>query len=141
MKLRLDIAPSAQADILDHAFFLSDQSHEVSDRFYDNVFLSLHRLTEMPEFGGIYYFEHTGVYNIRIWPVKGFRNYLIFYRVKSNCIQILLSCTVRPITKRSFKSKVTRNSSPERERRGIAPVDCPYCFDPRADAQGCCWES
>jgi len=89
MTLRFDIAPHAQDDILDHAFYLSDQSTEVGARFFDNVFLSIQRLSEMPELGSIYYFEHADVYNIRIWPVKGFRNYLIFYRVKSDCIQIL----------------------------------------------------
>jgi toxin ParE1/3/4 len=89
MTLRFDITPIAQDDILDHAFYLSDQSMEISDRFYDNVFLSLQRLSDMPELGSVCYFEHADVYNIRIWPVKGFRNYLIFYRIKSDCIQIL----------------------------------------------------
>ena len=89
MTLRFDITPIAQDDILDLALYLSNQSTEASIRFFDNVFLSIQRLSEMPELGSIYYFDHADVYNIRIWPVKGFRNYLIFYRIKSDCIQIL----------------------------------------------------
>lgn len=89
MTLRFDIAPLAQDDILDHAFYLSDQSTNVSAHFFANVFFSIQRLSEMPELGSVYFIEHTDVGNIRIWPVKGFRNYLIFYRIQSDCIQIL----------------------------------------------------
>ena len=87
MTLRFEIAPLAQDDILDHAFYLSDQNAEVSVRFFTNVYLSIQRLSEMPELGSLYGF--TGASNVRIWPVKGFHNHLIFYRIQSDRIQIL----------------------------------------------------
>ncbi len=103
MTLPFNIAPLAQADILDHAFYLSDQSTEASIRFFTNVSLSVQRLSEMPELGSI--FEHTDVYNIRIWPVKGFRNYLSSTALSRIAFRYSAFCTVRPITKRSSKSE------------------------------------
>ena len=45
MTLHFEIAPFAKDDILDHAFYLSDQNAEASVRFFTNVYLSIQRLS------------------------------------------------------------------------------------------------
>jgi len=71
----------AQEDVYGIASYLADQSHDASVRFHDQFDMTLERLEEMPELGTVCRFDNTED-EIRVWPVKGFRNYLIFYRVR-----------------------------------------------------------
>jgi plasmid stabilization system protein ParE len=71
----------AQEDVYDIASYLTDQSNDASIRFHDQFDRTLERLEEMPELGTVCRFENTAD-EIRVWPVKGFRNFLIFYRVR-----------------------------------------------------------
>ena len=79
--LPVDLTTMAQEDIYDIVSYLADQSYDASIRFRDQVARTLKRLEEMPELGTVCRFENARG-EIRVWPVKGFRNYLMFYRVK-----------------------------------------------------------
>lgn len=79
--LPVDLTTMAQEDIYDIVSNLADQSRDASIRFRDQVARMLKRLEEMPELGSVCRFENAK-YEIRVWPVKGFRNYLIFYRIR-----------------------------------------------------------
>ena len=79
----------AQEDIYDIASYLADQSYDASIRFHDQVARTLERLEEMPELGTVCHFENTGD-EVRVWPVKGFPNHLIFYRIKPRVVTTIL---------------------------------------------------
>jgi Plasmid stabilization system protein len=79
----------AQEDVYDIASYLADQSYDAGIRFHDQFDMTLERLEEMPELGTVCRFENVGE-EIRVWPVKGFHNYLIFYRIKYPEVTIVL---------------------------------------------------
>jgi toxin ParE1/3/4 len=43
----------------------------------------------MPEIGGLCRFESDAAKQVRAWSVRGFENYLIFYRPLSNGIDVV----------------------------------------------------
>ena len=98
----------ANADIHDIVSYLDEQSFDAGDCFYDQVNRTLERLEQMPELGTVCHFGNTGA-EIRVWPVRGFPNHLVFYRITPPCRddQSSACCTVRPITKPFFKDKLS----------------------------------
>ena len=57
--------------------------------FIDAVERAFERLAAMPEIGPVRQFRNPRLLGIRMWPVLAFRNYLIFYRIAADEIQIL----------------------------------------------------
>jgi len=79
----------ANADIHDIVSYLDEQSFDAGDRFYDQVNRTLERLEQMPELGTVCHFGNTGA-EIRVWPVRGFPNHLVFYRITPNVVTTIL---------------------------------------------------
>lgn len=77
MKLALFLLPHAEKDIDSHCEFWAEKSVEKALAFDQAVFETFDRLCEMPLVG------------IRMWFVKGFEKYLIFYQVFGNYIEII----------------------------------------------------
>lgn len=46
-------------------------------------------LAKMPFMGRLYAPDHPKLENLRKWKIKGFQNYLIFYRVTEESIEIV----------------------------------------------------
>jgi plasmid stabilization system protein ParE len=46
-------------------------------------------IAHMPELGQLYPFRHPAMQNARIRKIKKFSNYLIFYRIETDRIEIL----------------------------------------------------
>lgn len=80
---------AAKRDLLRHFVYLAENaSVEVADRFLAATRMSFRQLSEMPLMAasaGIPTGKNAGV---RIWPVRGFRKYLILYRPIANGVQI-----------------------------------------------------
>ena len=79
----------AQEDIYDIASYLAGQSRDTGIRFYDQVDRTLELLEQMPELGTVCHFGNTGA-EIRVWPVRGFPNHLVFYRITPNVMTTIL---------------------------------------------------
>lgn len=79
----------AQQDIDEHADYMARDRPRSALEFVDAVERALTRLADMPELGSPRAFRHTRLAGIRMWPVPGFHNYLIFYRVVDESIQVL----------------------------------------------------
>jgi toxin ParE1/3/4 len=58
-------------------------------RFIDAVERACERPAAMPEIGPMHQFRHPRLLGIRMWPVPGFRNDLIFPRIAADNIQML----------------------------------------------------
>jgi len=79
----------AQQDIDGHADYIARDRPLSALEFVDAVERAFARLAEMPELGSARAFHHTRLAGIRMWPVPDFLNYLIFYRVVDESIQVL----------------------------------------------------
>jgi toxin ParE1/3/4 len=79
----------AESDVTGHARFLQDQSVEAAIHFLDAFDAALALLQLSPGIGGICRFENRLFDGIRVWPITGFKKYLIFYRVLPEEIEVL----------------------------------------------------
>ncbi len=89
MKLDLFLLPQAEKDIDSHCDFFAQKSVEKALKFDQAVFESFERLCEMPNIGSVRNYQNTKLLNVRLWFVKDFEKYLIFYQVFGNYIEII----------------------------------------------------
>ena len=89
MKLALFLLPQAEIDIDSHCEFFAKKSAEKALAFDQAVFEAFDRLCEMPLIGTERNFLNPRLLGIRLWFVKGFEKYLIFYRVFGNYLEIV----------------------------------------------------
>ncbi|HEX9867839.1 MAG TPA: type II toxin-antitoxin system RelE/ParE family toxin [Candidatus Tectomicrobia bacterium] len=79
----------AELDLTEHVTYLARDRPSAALRFIDAVERAFERLAAMPEIGPVHQFRNPRLRGIRMWPVPDFRNYLIFYRIAADEIQIL----------------------------------------------------
>ena len=89
MKLALFLLPRAESDIDSHCDFFAEKSVEEALVFDRAVFETFDRLCEMPFIGTERQYSNPKLSEIRLWFVKDFEKYLIFYRVFGNYIEIV----------------------------------------------------
>ncbi len=89
MRLRVLRERLAQQDIEAHADYIARERPQSALAFVDAVERDLARLAEMPGLGSPRAFQQTQLAGIRMLAVTGFRNYLIFYRVVDDVLQVL----------------------------------------------------
>jgi toxin ParE1/3/4 len=68
---------------------LGERNFDVANRFLSAVNNDVRKLAEMPGMGAIREFDNPTLTDIRSWPVSGFRNYLIFYRVRRDTLEFM----------------------------------------------------
>jgi toxin ParE1/3/4 len=76
---RIIIRPPAQKDVDRHADYIGERSRSAGHRFYDAVQQAVQQLGAMPELGGRCEFSHPRLSGLRMWSIRGFEKYLIFY--------------------------------------------------------------
>jgi toxin ParE1/3/4 len=89
MKFAIFLLPQAETDIDSHCAFLAKTSIEKSLDFDQAAFNSFELLSEMPLIGSERSFKNPKLVDIRIWLVKDFEKYIIFYRAFGNYIEIV----------------------------------------------------
>ena len=80
---------SVDDDIYGLAVYLLGQSEDAARRFVDAVQKTLQELAQMPGMGSIKNFRDPGLFDVRSWRVQGFRNYLIYYLIVDDGIDVL----------------------------------------------------
>ncbi len=87
----LIVRPAAIADLRDTFLYLGQNSIERARNFVSAAEETFEQLVAMPHLGAPRKLPDSGFHNLRQWPVKGFKNYLIFYRpfASSNGIEVL----------------------------------------------------
>ncbi|MFN5872426.1 MAG: type II toxin-antitoxin system RelE/ParE family toxin [Aphanizomenon sp.] len=68
---------------------MAEDSLDVSDRFLIAAETTFKQLAKTPAMGKLTDFPHPNLANIRQQSIKGFRKYLIFYRITESEIDIL----------------------------------------------------
>jgi toxin ParE1/3/4 len=79
----------AEIDLIEHVAYIARGRPSAALRFIDAVEQAFARLADMPEIGPVRQFNNPRLLGIRMWPVPDFRNYLIFYRIAADEVQIL----------------------------------------------------
>ncbi len=90
MKLPYFLSADADDDFAEQfAYYCEAAGWEVADRFFAATLAAFDRICEMPEIGNRRRFNNPTLVNVRVWPIKGFDKYRIFYRPLGNRIEIL----------------------------------------------------
>ena len=90
MRLHLDIRPRADRDLADLAEYIAADNLDAAINFLLAARRSMEFLTTSPHAGALYELASgRRLRGVRKWSVKGYRNYLIFYRVGTESIEIL----------------------------------------------------
>jgi toxin ParE1/3/4 len=79
----------AQDALMEQAEYIGRDSPDASDRFLDAAVRTFAQLEKMPGMGRRYESPHLELSGVRVWSVKGFRNYLIFYRAIAGGIEVI----------------------------------------------------
>jgi len=89
MKWRLALKPQADRDITNHFEYIARDNLEAAIRFYEAAFRAFDVLLSNPHIGPARDFKDPQLTDVRIWLVKGFDKYLIFYRATDERVEIL----------------------------------------------------
>ena len=81
--------PQAARDILQIASYISEDSLDASIRFLEAVETTFLALARRPLMGASRTFKDATLAGIRMWRVKGFESYLIFYRPLADGIDVV----------------------------------------------------
>lgn len=89
MKLEIHEKPEAKIDLLQHFIYIGEENLDTAERFLSAVEDALAKLSEMPGMGPTRAFTKPELRDVRSWPVKGFQNYLIFYRATEKRLEVM----------------------------------------------------
>ena len=89
MPRRIFQTPETRTDQAEISAFIAERSEQAAVRFFKAVEQGELQLLNNPELGTLAQLRSAVLEGIRIWPVPGYRNYLIFYRPWAAGIQVL----------------------------------------------------
>ena len=90
MKRRINKKPQAERDLLDHFIYIGQDNERAALLFLKEAEAAFTRIANMPGTGPVWESDDPRLESIRHTAVsRRFRNYLIFYRVGDNFIEIL----------------------------------------------------
>jgi toxin ParE1/3/4 len=80
---------AAKRDLINHFVYIGEHhSLDRARRFREAVESSFHLLAENPLIGASRRFANPRYDDIRFWPIRDFREYLVFYRPLPNGVQV-----------------------------------------------------
>lgn len=85
----LRILPAADGDVDAAASFIAQDNLEAALRFYDAVETTFTQLRHHPNRGPVYPTDHPRLVGIRRCVVADFPNYLVFYRIDAEMVEII----------------------------------------------------
>jgi len=95
MRLRLELRPAADRDMIEIAEYIAADNLDAAIRFLEAARRSMEFLTDTPRAGPTYTLSNRRLVGLRKWAVDGFGNYQIFYRVTDDSIQVVQQLLVR----------------------------------------------
>ena len=81
MNRRILITEDANLDLREHFNYLAQNNRDRAFHFFDAARQTFASLARMPGMGQRYESEDEDIVDIRKWAVKGFKKYIIFYRL------------------------------------------------------------
>lgn len=89
MSGRIVLRREAEGDIDSISDYIAHDNIDAARRFRQMVKEDITSLAEMPGMGALREFPNPRLHGVRSWPIKHFRNYLIFYRPIERGIEVL----------------------------------------------------
>ena len=81
--------PQAEDDLLEIFVQIGQNSTRAAQRFLEAFDRAANRLAAMPQMGGTCESDHPMLAELRVWSIKGFPKYLIFYRPLEDGIEVV----------------------------------------------------
>ncbi len=81
--------PQAERDIEECFVFIAENNLDKGVYFLVAVEDSIEQFAKFPFLGNTRNFQNVQFQDVRMWRVKGFENYLIFYSVKDETIEVI----------------------------------------------------
>ena len=79
----------AESDLAAYAEYLQTNSLEAAVRFLEAFDVTIDFLKRSPEVGGRCVLANPLLAGTRVWRIKGFENYLVFYRLHPTEIEVV----------------------------------------------------
>jgi toxin ParE1/3/4 len=79
----------ADEDINEQACYIARDSVQAALRFLQAVDQAIDHIGDMPFVGALYEHLNSRYAGVRFWPVRGFENHIIFYRVQPEHVEIM----------------------------------------------------
>ena len=89
MKHQYVIRPAADLDLVTHADYIAQDNPDAAERFIRAAFASIDFIANHHYAGPAYIVPGRKWVGLRKWAISGFGNYLIFYRVLEDRVEIL----------------------------------------------------
>jgi toxin ParE1/3/4 len=86
---RIIVRPLAYMELDDLAEHLAQTNEAAANRLLRAFEQTIQKLAQTPEIGSLCQFSHPRLTDMRCWPVKRFKNHLIFYRPLEGGIEVL----------------------------------------------------
>jgi toxin ParE1/3/4 len=81
--------PQVIRDLIDLATYIAEKNMDISDNFLLAAEETFKQLVKTPKIGRLRDFPNPNLADIRQQSIKGFKNYLIFYRAINEDVEIL----------------------------------------------------
>lgn len=83
------ITPAAEDDLINLWVYIAQDNPAAADRVYQAAQMTFETLVAMPNVGTLYQPKRTQLTGIRFFPIKQFRNYVVYYRKTAKGIEII----------------------------------------------------
>ena len=97
------LTPQARDDIIDGALYIAGDNPAAAERFLTAVERTFETLADNPHIGATRAFANPRLQGIRMLPVAGFRNHLVFYRPAGTVVEIIRVLHAARNVKRLFE--------------------------------------
>ena len=81
--------PQAELDLLDIASYIAEDNFDAAERFLEAAEQTFATVASMPLIGHACEFQSPQAQGLRLWRVRGFERYLIFYRPLDHGIEVV----------------------------------------------------
>jgi toxin ParE1/3/4 len=81
--------PIVIQDLIAIADYISADNLDAGDRFLYAAEAAFQQLARLPGIGKLSGFNHPEVTQIRQFPIKGFKNYLILYQIHPETVEVV----------------------------------------------------
>ncbi len=83
------IRPLAEQELDDYVAYIAKDNIDAALRLYEAAEETYEQLAEFPKIGEYYPSTNPLLFNVRYFPITGFKNYLVFYQCRENHVEII----------------------------------------------------
>ncbi len=87
--MKVNYADGVFEELVNLSFYLAENDEDIAQKFLDACDKTFVFLAENPFAGSFRNFKNAELSEVRMWRVKGFEKYLIFYKPFNNGVKIL----------------------------------------------------